>query len=109
MSSKPSSSPTPADRITLAKRRADIARYRELRAQVKPLEDEMKAIYESIKAEMNAVGASTGYIGRETVATFTTTTRESVDVKQLKAEQPELARKYMVTRPVRSFRITDPA
>lgn len=109
MPSKTPASPAPQDRISLAKRRADIARVRELRALIAPLEGELKMLTDSIKADLERVGAREGFIGREVVATFATTTRQSLDQKALKTEQPEIAAKYTRTLPVRSFRITDAA
>lgn len=91
------------ERVSLARQRALIDEYRKITAKIAPERDRLKQIETAIR---NVMGdASTGTIGRDTVATWTTTTRESVSIKDLRAEQPEIARKYLRTVPVRTFKI----
>lgn len=99
--------PAPADKVSLARKRDLIAEYRELRAKVGPIEDRMRQIEHEIKTAMG--DASTATIGRDVVATWTTTTRERVDTKALKNEHPEIARKVTVTSTVRTFKIVGAA
>lgn len=95
------------DRITLKALRADIDRARALAPQIAALEGELKAIKAKVKKTMEDAGATEGFIGTQTVATISTTTRTNLDTKALKDEQPEMAQKYTRTIPVQSFRITD--
>jgi len=96
----------PKDRVSLARLGADIDRARVLERKIAALQDELSPIVAKVKAVMG--DAQTGTIGRAVVATWATTTRETLAAKDLKAEQPEIARKYTRTTTVRTFRWADP-
>jgi predicted phage-related endonuclease len=91
------------ERVSLARKRGLIEEYRKITAKIAPERDRLKQIETEIKAAMG--DASSGTIGRDTVATWSTTFRETVSIKDLRAEQPEIARKYTKMSPVRTFKI----
>lgn len=97
--------PSP-DRTSLARHRAKLERIRQIDALIAPLEDERKALRTDL---INAMGdATTGTIGKTVVARWEIGTRQTLDQKALKAEQPEIHRKFLKTIPVRSFKLVDP-
>jgi predicted phage-related endonuclease len=95
--------PATPERVSLARKRTLIEEYRKIVARIAPERDRLKQIEAEIKAAMG--DASSGTIGRDTVVTWATTFRETVNIPDLRAEQPEIARKYMRMTPVRTFKI----
>ena len=95
--------PKNPDRVSLARQKELIAEHRRLTALIGPKQDRIKQIEAEIKSTMG--DATYGTIGRAVVVTWSTTSRERVDVKGLRTEQPEIAQKYIKTSTVRSFKI----
>lgn len=95
--------PKNPDRVSLARQKELIAEHRRLTAAIGPKRDRLKQIEAAIKTAMG--DATYGTIGRDTVVTWSTATREGVDVKALRLEQPEIAQKFIRTTTVRSFKI----
>lgn len=96
------STPNP-DRVSLARQRELIDEHRRLTAALAPQQDRIKQIEAEIKAKMGE--ALTGTINGKPVVEWTRTTRESVDIRTLRLEQPEIARKYLKTNTVRTFKV----
>jgi predicted phage-related endonuclease len=94
---------TNPDRVSLARQRDLIDEHRRLTAAIGPQQDRIRQIEAEIKAKMGE--ATTGTIGRETVVEWTRSTRDRVDTKNFRLEQPDIARKYIVTSTVRTFKV----
>jgi predicted phage-related endonuclease len=92
-----------ADKVSVAKQRANIDRIVELQGDIARLKAEFNSLVAAVKAAMG--DAAVGTIGRTVVARWDITSRQQIDQKALKAEQPEIALKYTHTIPVRSFKI----
>lgn len=95
--------PRNPDRVSLAKLADSIAQARKLEAQIAKLKAQLTPITAALKAAMG--DATTGHIGGKAVFTQAITTRESVDSKNLRLEQPEIAAKYLKTVTVRTYRL----
>jgi predicted phage-related endonuclease len=91
------------DRVSLAKLAEDIAKARKLEAQIARLKTQLTPITAALKAAMG--DATTGHINGKPVFTQAITTRETVDTKNLRLEQPEIAAKYLKTATVRTYRL----
>lgn len=94
------------DRVSLARLAADIETARKLEAKIKALQEQHSPIIAKIKAMMG--DATFGTIGRAVVVEWSTSTRDTIDTKALRTEQPDVARKYTRTTTVRTFRLKDP-
>ena len=91
------------DRVSLAKLAEDISKARKLEAQIAKLKAQLTPITAALKAAMG--DATTGHINGKAVFTQAITTRETVDTKNLRLEQPEIAAKYLKTAVVRTYRL----
>lgn len=96
-------SPPNPDRVSLARQRELIEEHRRLTAAIAPQTDRLRQIEAEIKARMG--DAITGTINGKPVVEWTRGTRESIDTKQLRLENPEIARKYLRTTTVRTFKV----
>lgn len=97
----------PRDRVSLVKLADQVEQARKLERQIAKLKDQLNPLVAEIKSAMG--DATSGTIGREVVVTWATTTRQTLDTANLKLEQPEIARKYLRTTTVRTFRFAEPA
>jgi len=89
--------------VSLARQRELIEEHRRITAAIGPQRDRLRQIEAEIKAKMGA--AITGTINGRPVVEWSRTLRESVDVKTLRLENPEVARKYIKITPVRTFKV----
>jgi predicted phage-related endonuclease len=94
---------TNPDRVSLARQRDLIEEHRRLTARIGPDQDRIKQIEAELKAKMGE--ATAGTITGKVVVEWTRATRERIDLKTLRLEQPEIARKYLVTASVRTFKV----
>jgi predicted phage-related endonuclease len=91
------------DRVSLARQRELIAEHRRITGRIGPDQDRLKQIESAIKATMGE--AITGTINGKPVVEWTRSTRDRIDTKTLQLENPEIARKYVVTSTVRTFKV----
>lgn len=77
-------------------------RLKEASEMVKVWEKQRDEAAQIIQAKMG--DAEVAKVDGEKVATWKTSTRTSLDIKRLKTEQPELAKKYSKTSSTRTFR-----
>jgi predicted phage-related endonuclease len=74
--------------------------------KIKKLQAELSPIVAAVKKTMGE--ATFGTVGGKAVVEWSTSTRETIDTRTLREEQPAIAAKYTRTTPVRTFRWVDP-
>lgn len=98
--------PRNPDRVNLNAFADKIAEARRLERLIEKHKAALSPIVAEVKAAMG--DAHTGTVGGAVAVTWATTTRQTLDAKALKTEQPEMHQKYVRTTTVRTFRWADP-